>query len=63
MSNRTTVIDHPSNEQTPTVHGQPGISVGHEGLQGEQRRQTSPLSREALPIHKPNVTNVPAEYN
>jgi hypothetical protein len=39
MSDRTTIIDHPRNEKTPTMHSQPGTSVGHEDLHGDERRQ------------------------
>jgi len=63
MRDGPAVVNHPPNEQTTTMDSQPGISVRHEDLQGEQRRQTSPLSREVLPIHRRHaVTNVPAEY-
>jgi hypothetical protein len=61
VGNGTTMADHPLNEQTPTMQIQTSISVGHEGLLASEDG-TSPLSREVLPIHKPRVTNVPAEY-
>jgi hypothetical protein len=63
MSDRTTMVDHPDNQQATTVQIQTSISVGHEDLLVRERRQTSPLSREVLPFRKhQHVTNVSAEY-
>jgi hypothetical protein len=63
VSDRSALVKHPLNQQTTTVRVQTSISVGHEDLLGWQRRQTSPLSREVLLVHKTQtVTNVPAEY-
>jgi hypothetical protein len=63
VGDRSAVIEDPLYEQPTTIEVQTSISVGHEDLLGWQRRQTSPLSREVLLVHKTQtVTNVPAEY-
>jgi len=36
MSDRTTTIDHPRDEQTTTMNSQTSINVGHEDLLGER---------------------------
>ena len=36
VSDRTAIIDHPRDEQTPTMNSQTSINVGHEDLLGER---------------------------
>ncbi len=62
VSNRSAIIDDPSDQQATTVNSETSITVRHEDLLVSEDG-TSPLSPEVLHVHKPHVTNVPAEYS
>jgi hypothetical protein len=60
MSHRPTLHPDTIDQQTPTKHVEPGVTVSHEDLLGVVAAITTPTG--GLHSSKP-VTNVPAGYN
>lgn len=63
MSHRPPITTDPLNQQQPTMHGQPRVTVGHEDLRtgedGYLHRTPEVFLRQPT---NPTVTNLPAEY-
>jgi len=65
MGDRATIDTHPLDQQQTPMHGQPGITVGHEDLQGSSEvgklHSARRSSSDQLPHRR--VTNVLSEYS